>query len=321
MTGHPSAKRPITVVIGPSSFADEDSTPLHILKEAGVSIIPNPHGRRLSEEETLALLQNADALLAGLEPLTRRVLSAAPRLKVIARVGIGLDNVDLVAARKLGIIISNTPEAPTDAVAEMTVAALLTLSRRLVPANATLHSGEWKKIIGDGLKGRRVLLIGFGRIGRRVSELLRIFGAVILASDPALTDLAAQEAGVRRVLLNEGLAQADVISLHAGGTTPLLSASEFDRMRSGVVILNSARGTLVDESALITALEKGVVSQAWLDVFPEEPYRGPLTQFPQVLLTPHLSTYTRQCRLEMETAAVKNLLNDLASLKKVGHAS
>ena len=306
------AKRPIAVAIGPSSFADEDTTPLNILKEAGISIIQNPHGRRLNEEETMALLQNADALLAGLEPLTRRVLASAPRLKAIARVGIGMDNVDQLAARELGIKVSNTPDGPTDAVAEMTVAALLTLSRRLVPANAALHSGEWKKTIGDGLKGRRVMLIGFGRIGRRVAELLRGFGSVITACDPALTEAVAKETGVRRVLLNEGLTEADVISLHCGGTTPLLGASEFDRMRPGVVLLNSARGALVDEAALIAALEKGVVSQAWLDVFPQEPYRGPLTQFPQVLLTPHVSTYTRQCRLEMETAAVRNLLKDLS---------
>jgi D-3-phosphoglycerate dehydrogenase len=232
-----------------------------------------------------------------------------------------MDNIDRVATRELGIKISNTPEAPTDAVAEMTVAALLTLSRRLLPANDALHSGEWKKIIGEGLKGRRVLLIGFGRIGRRVSDLLRIFGAVIMACDPTLTDRTAQEVGVRRVLLNEGLAEADVISLHAGGTAPLLGTSEFERMRPGAVLLNSARGTLLDEAALITALEKGVVSQAWLDVFSEEPYRGPLTQFPQVLLTPHMSTYTRQCRLEMEMAAVRNLLNDLASLEEDRRAS
>ena len=212
------------------------------MKEAGVSILPNPYGRRLNEEETLVLLQNADAILAGLEPLTRRVLSASPRLKAIARVGIGMDNVDQVAARELGIRISNTPEAPTDAVAEMTVAALLTLSRRIVPANAALHLGEWKKIVGDGLKGRQVLLIGFGRIGRRVADLLRAFGALLMACDPALTEAMAREAGVKRVGKAEGLAKADVVSMHAGGALPLLDSPEFAIMRPGVIILNSARG-------------------------------------------------------------------------------
>jgi len=315
------SENPVAVAIGPSSFAEEDATPLRILEDAGISIIPNPHGRRLTEEETMALLQDADGLLAGLEPLTRRVLASASRLKAVARVGIGMDNVDVSAAMELGIKISNTPEGPTDAVAEMTVTALLSLCRRLIPANAALHSGEWKKMIGDGMKGRKVLLIGFGRIGSRVAELLHAFGAVVMACDPVLTEHVAKSSGVRSVSIADGLAEADVISLHAGGSYPLLGVQEFKLMRRGVIILNSARGALIDESALISALEMGVVSQAWLDVFSEEPYRGPLSRFPQVLLTPHISTYTRQCRLAMEKAAVVNILNDLSLARGTGNES
>lgn len=299
------------IAVGPSSFAEEDQTPFKRLQAVGAEVVPNPFRRRLNEEETIALLAGVDGLLAGLEPLNRRVLAAAPHLKAIARVGIGMDNVDQKAAAELGIKVSNTPEAPAEAVAEMTVAALLALNRQLVPANTALHMGEWKKTIGSGLKGQKVLLLGFGRIGRRTAELLRVFGAELMACDPQWNSAEAERLGVRRAVLPEALAEADVISLHAAGRDTLLGAAEFARMRPGVALLNSARGDLIDEAALIAALEKGVVVRVWLDVFCEEPYRGVLTKFPQVLLTPHIGTYTRQCRLEMETAAVANLLRDL----------
>jgi D-3-phosphoglycerate dehydrogenase len=155
-----------------------------------------------------------------------------------------------------------------------------------------------------------VLLIGYGRIGRRTGELLQAFGANVLACDPQL-DPATFDANVRPVSLNEGLAIADMISLHASGETCLLDATAFDRMRPGVLLLNSARGGLVDEAALLQALESGKVAGVWFDAFWEEPYSGALTKYDQALLTPHVGTYTEQCRLQMESEAVSNLLRDL----------
>jgi len=298
------------VAIGPSSFAAEDKTPLGMLESAGIEVVPNPFGRRLTEKEIVKHLSGVDGLIAGLEPLNRRVLSSAPQLKAIARVGIGMDNVDLEAAKKLGIKVSNTPDEPAKAVAEMTVAALLALCRRLVPANAALHQGNWQKSIGLGLAGTKVLLVGYGRIGRRVGELLRALGAEILVADPFLGEHSLN-AGERYVSLDAGLREAEVISLHASGTELLLGASEFGKVRDGVILLNSARAELVDETALIKALESGKVSSAWCDVFWQEPYQGALLALDQVLLTPHMGTYTRQCRFSMEVTAVENLLRDL----------
>lgn len=303
---------PLCVAIGPSSFAEEDPTPLRMLEDARVTVKPNPFGRRLTQEEVIEHLRGVDGLIAGLEPLNRAVLaSAAPRLKAIARVGIGMTNVDLDAARELGIAVSNTPEGPVRAVAELTVAALLAIARNIVPMNTALHAGTWKKMIGFGLEDTPVLIVGLGRIGRRVAELLRVFGARVLWYDPHIEG-AAPEIGVRVASLDEGLAQAAVVSLHASGTQCLLGADRFALMRDGAVLLNSARGELVDEAALVAALESGKVGAAWFDAFWKEPYDGPLTRFPQVLLTPHTGTYTRQCRLDMETQAVRNLLRDLA---------
>lgn len=298
------------VAIGPSSFAAQDKTPLRLLESYGIQVAPNPFGRRLTEPEIMEHLKNVDGLIAGLEPLNRRVLSAFPKLKAVARVGIGMDNVDIEAANEWGIKVSNTPDEPAQAVAEMTLAALLALCRGLVPANAALHAGKWRKAIGTGLIGTKILLVGYGRIGRRVGRLLRIFGAEVLVTDPFLSDSRLNN-GERLVTVDEGLSEASVVSLHASGNEAILGDNEFRKMQDGVIILNAARGELVDENALIKALENGKVSNAWLDVFRQEPYHGRLLDFEQVLLTPHISTYTRQCRLNMEMAAVKNLLRDL----------
>lgn len=301
----------LRVAIGPSSFAQEDDAPRRLLETAGIEVRENPFGRRLTEAEIIDHLKDMDGLIAGLEPLNRKVIeSAAPKLKAIARVGIGVTNVDFAAANEFGVKVSNTPDGPVAAVAEMTLTALLAMARKLIPTNEALHAGEWKKSIGRGLIGTKVLLVGYGRIGQRVGALLRAFGAELLVYDPYL-DAGILQHGKLLTAIEDGLPEADVISLHASGDGCLLDEAAFVKMRDGVLLLNSARGELVDEAALIAALDTGKVAGAWFDAFWQEPYKGRLTEYPQVLLSPHVGTYTLQCRLDMETAAVDNLLRDL----------
>ena len=298
------------VAISTSSFATADPSPLELLKAKELRIVQNPYSRKLTEEEAIDHLQGVDGLLAGLEPLNGNVFKQCPQLKAVARVGIGMDNVDVEAAEKAKIKVSNTPDGPTDAVAEMTLAAALTLCRNIIPVNSSLHHKQWQKSIGLGLKNTNILFIGYGRIGRKTAELFRALGTRIFVNDLALnqSDLMF---GEKFVELNDGLKSADIITLHAGGNKPILTAAEFEQMKNGVIILNSARGSLIDENSLIKALESGKVASAWMDVYPKEPYAGKLTEYEQVLLTPHISTYTVQCRRDMEMAAVNNLLRDL----------
>ncbi len=300
--------------ISPSSFAAVDTAPLDILKSKGIEIVENPYGRKLTETEIISHLKGVNGLLAGLEPLNENVFKSCPELKAIARVGIGMDNVDLAAAKTAGIKVSNTPEGPTDAVAEMTLTAALTLSRSILPANAALHQKQWKKSIGVGLKNLNILIIGYGRIGLRVSELFSAMGAQVKICDPVVSqdDL---QFGEELLELTDGLKSAEIITLHAGGIKPILTAAEFEIMKDGVIILNSARGDFINEDALSEALDSNKVASAWLDVFWEEPYTGRLTEYDQVLLTPHISTYTVQCRRDMEIAAVNNILRDLGLVK------
>jgi len=298
------------IAISVSSFAAHDDTPKKLLENAGVEIVPNPYGRRLTETEIIQQLKGIHGVIAGLEPLNKKVLESADNLKAIARVGIGMTNVDIEAAKDLGIKVSNTPDGPTEAVAELCLTALLAIGRNLVITNQELHAGNWKKRLGFGLRGTKILLVGYGRIGRRFAEILRYLGAEILVTDPVIeADSLTQ--GEKLVSLSQGLAEAKVVSLHASGIECLLGEPEFQIMQKGIVLLNSARGELIDENALVKALNKGTVSAAWFDAFIQEPYSGELLQFDQVLLTPHVSTYSVQCRRFMEEAAVQNLLQDL----------
>lgn len=292
------------VVVGASSFADASEAPLQRLRDAGIVVEKNPYGRRLTKEETIEFLKGADGILAGLEPLDEEVFAKTPDLKVIARIGIGMDNVDQEAARKYGIKVSNTPEGPTNAVAEMTLTALLSILHNLIPANADVHNGVWKKRLGQSISAMKILIIGYGHIGRATARLFEAMGAQVLIYDK-------YNETVSNVPLEEGLTQADVISIHASGKEEILGKKEITKMSDGVIILNSARGTLINEDALYEALQSNKVSAFWGDALWQEPYSGKLCQCENAILTPHICTYTTTCRESMEMQAVENLLRDL----------
>lgn len=298
------------VAIGPSSFADADETPLRLLAEAGITVVSNPVRRRLTQEEIIVHLDGVDGLIAGLEPLNREVLASAPRLKAIARVGVGMSNVDVVAAREFGIKISNTPDAPTNAVAELTMAVMLYFARGLSVLNSQIHQGVWNKKLFKGLRNSQILVVGYGRIGRKVAACVRSFGATVMVCDPAV-EAADLTEGETLVTLEEGLQEADFVSLHASGEDVIIGEREFTVMKPGAYLLDSARGGLIDEQALSRSLEQGRLAGVWLDAFWREPYDGPLIDRSEALLTPHVATYTVACRYEMEIQATQNLLRDL----------
>lgn len=301
------------VLIGPSSFAALDKKPLDKLLKSGCEVIDNPFKRKLTKAELLDLLSGGvTGLIAGLEPLDREVLEKC-NLKVISRCGSGLANVDLEAANKLGIKVCSTPDGPTGAVAELTLGAMLSLIRMIPQMNEDLHEGRWTKRIGMQLEGKTVLIIGFGRIGRRMTSLLFPFKTEILVVDPHL-DSPAENVSV--TTLEEALPKADIISIHASGKTCILGDKEFSCVKPGAFLLNAARGDLINEEALIEALEEDRIAGAWIDTFEQEPYFGPLCKYPQVILTPHVGSYTHDCRLRMEIEAVENLIKALIELEK-----
>ena len=304
------------IAIGPSSFGEASSEPIELLKKHGIEIIPNPYGRRLTEDEIIEHLKGADGLIAGLEPLNQKVLDASKEsLKAIARVGIGMNNVDIPYAQSVGIKISNTPDGPTESVAEMTLTALLSLLRMVPQTNQKLHEGEWKKMMGRSLNGLNVGIIGYGRIGKKFREILSNFSFRVFIFDSYLQkDSPIDERDVRCDTLKELLGDADIISFHAAGAEEMIGIEEINQMKDGVIILNSARGELIREDALVEGLDSGKIQGLWLDAFWQEPYKGVLLKYDNVLLTPHVGTYTEQCRKSMEVSAVQNILKDLGVL-------
>ena len=296
------------VLIAPSSFGQLDPTPIRILEEAGLEVVPNPFSRRYTKAETIELLKGINGLIAGLEPLDREVLSSATELKALARCGAGMNNVDQTAAEELGIKVSNTPNGPTQSVAEMTLGGLLSAVRMIHQMNSSLHNGNWDKRIGGLIHNKTVAIIGFGRIGECFAKLIKAFDVNILAVDLYRKTFPSY---VKHVSLDEALKNSDIISLHVSGEDTILNSKEFSMCKKGVVILNAARGENINEEALCSALDSQKVSTAWLDSLPSEPYDGPLRNYEQVLLTPHTSSYTKEGRLQMETDCAANLIKDL----------
>jgi len=246
------------------------------------------------------------------------VLDACPNLRLIARTGIGVDNIDLDAATARGIVVTNTPDGPTESTAEHTVAMLLALAKRLKQGNANLAAGKWGPrtgvLLGDEVQGKTLGLIGLGRIGRRVAEICRLaFQMRVLAYDPYLSPEVAATLGVTLAPLDEVIRQADFLSLHAPATPEtagLMNAERIAQMKPGSYLLNLARGALVDEAALLDALNCGHLAGAGIDVFAVEPPPPdhPLRNHPAVIATPHFASGTKEGRLRMEQMAMDRLL-------------
>jgi len=296
------------ILIGPSSFAELDKTPLELLLSTGHVIVDNPYGRKLTKVELVELLrENVIGLIAGLEPLDRAVLQKS-NLKVISRVGSGMSNVDMKAAKELDIEVLNTPYGPTTAVAELTIGAMLCLIRMISLMDKNLHKGKWTKQIGTQLEGKTVVIVGYGRIGRKVASLLFPFKVSLLVVDPFIEEPIDD---IPVALLEEALPKADIITVHSSGEDCVLGEREIQLIKPGAFLLNAARGGLIDEDALVSALEDGRIRGAWLDAFSQEPYTGQLARYPQVILTPHVGSYTLECRKEMEMEAVQNLIDVL----------
>ncbi|TXI18436.1 MAG: hydroxyacid dehydrogenase [Nitrosomonas sp.] len=301
-----------TLVISTSSFDIDNNPPLQYLLKNGLKIVTNPHRRKLTEDEIIALLKDgATGLIAGIEPLTERVFQSANHLKVISRCGAGLDSVDLLAAKNHGITVVNTPEAPAQAVAELTMGLMLTLLRQINTIDHAVRSGEWPRTQGGLLAAQTVGIIGLGHIGRRVARLCLAFEATVIAHDPYASQVPAD---VTAVSLETLLATADIITLHlpyATDTHHLLNARSLSAMKSGAIVINAARGGLVDENALFEALKSGKISAAALDVFEQEPYHGQLIECGNVILTSHVGSLARESRQRMEIEAAENLLQGL----------
>ncbi len=286
---------------------------LKLLQAAGLKYQLNPFNRRLTESELVELIPTAEILIAGTEPITAKAMDAAPQLRLIARVGIGLDSVDLEAARKRGIAVTYTPDAPAPAVAELTIGLMIDLLRDISRADRLMHSRRWNRLIGRRLDGLTIGVVGVGRVGKRVTRILRggFPKTSILANDISPDYAFGEQFNVRWVEKNELYSASDIITLHlplTPATKLLIGEREIERMKTSASIINTSRGEIIDENALAQALTSGRLARAALDVFDPEPYSGVLTGVDECILTCHMGSMSVDCRSAMEVEAVEDVL-------------
>jgi len=303
------------IFVALSTFAENDKRPLQRLEAAGYPLRIHSTGKRITTVELLREGADSSVILAGVEPYDSAILAQLPALRCISRCGVGVDAIDLPVAKQRGVAVANTPGIPTEAVAELALAMFLALNRNLRLQANLMQARRWERTSAHLLEGRTVGLIGLGRIGQRVAQLCSAFNARVLACDPLAEEPLTRSMGITLVSRERLLREADIVSLHASRNTEqpvLIGTEELSLMKRGAILVNLARGEMVDEGALVQALQSGQLAGAGLDVFDAEPYRGPLCDFEQVILTPHSATLTLETRAAMEIQCVENALQFLA---------
>lgn len=313
------------VLITTVPFGDKNCLPIEQLEAANIEYLINPIGRKLKEEELAEMISDFDVLIAGTENITDAVMAKASKLKLISRVGIGLDNVDLLAAEKRGIKVSYTPDAPAPAVAEFTIGLMLMLLRSIHVSNAQMHRGEWYRHFGRRIPEVTIGIIGTGRIGARVLRRLQAFGSPrILVNDIRPDKNIAPELKLEWVGKEEIYRQADLISLHvplSKQTKNMISHDELTMMKSDAMIINTSRGGIVNEADLEAVLNSGHLSGAAIDVFDQEPYSGGLAKIDRCLLTSHMGSMSIDCRTRMEIEATEEAIRFLSNHRLNGEVA
>lgn len=273
----------------------------------------------LSEDELAEIIGDYDALLVRSQTkVTPRIIEAAHKLKVIGRAGVGVDNIDLEAATQKGIIVINAPDGNTIATCELTMGMMMALARHIPQAYKKTITGEWdrKSFVGVELRSKVLGVIGMGRIGSEVAKRARAFGMEILGYDPFLTEDRAEKLGVTLATIDQICEQADFITVHTpltNETRNLISKPQFAKMKKGVRIINCARGGIIDEEALLEAIDAGIVAGAAFDVFVEEPPRPdhPFLNHPKIIVTPHLGASTIEAQENVATDVAEEVLHIL----------
>ena len=301
------------VLVTPRSYGQNDPRLRSELEAAVGDVAYTSDGRPLSSGELQKLLPGCHGYIAGLDAVDRVALDAADQLRVIARYGVGVDKVDLAAARDKGIVVTNTPGANAGAVAELAVGLMLSLARSIPHANAATKAGGFSRLDGIALEGKNVGLLGLGAIGKQVARRLQGFDCTVLAFDPAPDARFAEAHGVALCSQEEVVSRADFLSLHLPvlpETRGVANAAFLRRMKRGAFFINTARGELVDETALLEALQSGHLRGAALDAFAVEPpgADNPLLALSQVIVTPHTGAHTDGATNAMGWMALRDCL-------------
>lgn len=304
----------IKILITPKSYYDIRERMLPLLD--GMMVVFNDTGRTLTEAEMEARIHDVDGLLVGVDPVSRRVVKKARRLRAVSKYGVGVDNIDLAALEARGIALKTTPGTNNVSVAELTLGLLLASARNICFGAAAVKKGAWQRMRGVELTGKTLGLIGCGNIGREVAIRARGLSMSVLVCDPYFNDLDfAERHAIERVPLDDLLGRADFVSLHTplnGETRRIIDSRRIEQMKPGAYLVNTSRGELIDEDALHRALAKRTIAGAACDVLCREPPGDhPLLKLDNFLMTPHIGANTAEAVLRMARAATENLVEML----------
>lgn len=300
------------VLISAAGFGRTGDAALRMLREAGCEVVCNERGVELPEQDLIAAVRNADAIIVGTEKITAAVMNAAPRLRIISRRGVGYDTVDVAAATARGIPVAITGGVLNDAVADLTMALILSVARRIPELDRMVKAGEWDRIPTTDVWGKTLGIVGLGAIGRTVARRASGFGMQLLAYDAQPDAAAASALGVALCDLNTLLEESDIVTLHVPltpTTRGLIDDASLRRMKPTAILINTSRGPVVDEEALLRALRDGRLAGAGLDVFIEEPPRNlALVQHPNVAAIPHVASHTVETLRRMELSCAEAVI-------------
>lgn len=280
-------------------------------------LVFNTSGRPLTEDELLPLLYDCDGYIAGLDFVTEKVIKACPKLKAISRYGAGYDRVDIQAAKKRGIPVTNTPGVNAQAVGELAFALILSIARKIPYLDAETRSGKWIRSTGIELKGKTLGIIGLGAIGKVVARCGQGFNMNVTAYDPYINDTYCRENGITACSFSETVQNADIISLHLPlneQTRHIINKEVIHTMKPGVILVNTSRGGIIDEEAAYEALHTGRLGGLGLDAFETEPPKNsPLFELDNVVVTPHTGAHTKEAKMNIAASAIKNLIDVLSN--------
>ena len=311
------------VLITTVPFGVHDKLPLDLLDKNNISYLINPLNKKLTEDELVDMVSDYDVIIAGTELITKKVMDSAKNLKMISRVGIGLDSVDLLEAEKHSIIVSYTPDAPAPAVAELTIGLMLSLLRSVQISNVEMHNGKWKRFFGKRLSESTIGIIGAGRIGSGVLRHLQGFNSPkILLNDINQNSSLNEKYNIQWVDKETIYKKADIITIHTPltkKTKNMITKSQLFSMKEDAIVINTARGGIINERDLYDVMQAGHLSGAAIDVFDFEPYDGKLREIERCILTAHMGSMSIDCRTRMEIEATKEAVRFLTneSLKSV----
>lgn len=303
------------ILITPRSFASISKNPMEMLEEKGYEIIKNETGKPLNNKEMSVLIEDVDGIIIGIDDLNAGIIKQAHNLNVISKYGVGVDNIDIKAATTHGIVVTNTPKANINAVADLTFALMLALARRIPEADRETKVGNWKKFIGTSVWRKKLGVIGLGKIGRQVVKRARGFEMEILCYDIIQDEEFARQFGVRYVDLETLLKESDYITIHTplnDATRDMIGYKELEMINENAFLINTSRGGIIDEKALYDALKNNKIKGTALDSYKEEPPENSLlVELENIIMTSHNGAYTKEAINNMGIQAAQNLIDVL----------